>query len=119
MNTENLNYVTQLVPRLNALISEKTAIKNAIVEKGVAVPDTARLEDFPTYIAQIIAGGGLSGWTSCTISGWIDALSDSDADIILQAATGYTIANAPSSWSESITFTPARMTIIQMTNKTS
>ena len=106
MNTENLNYVTQLVPRLNALISERTAIKNAIVEKGVAVPDTARLEDFPTYIAQIIAGGGLSGWTSCTISGWIDALSDSDADIILQAATGYTMANAPASWSESITFTP-------------
>lgn len=36
----------------------KTAIKTAIIQKGVEVPESAKIDTFSTYIQQIEAGGG-------------------------------------------------------------
>lgn len=53
--------------KLNAVLSSKTAIKNAIVAKGVAVPDNTPLSDYASKISSITSGSG----GSPTFTPWV------------------------------------------------
>lgn len=53
---------------LNRLIADKAAIKTSIINKGVAVPDTATYDTFAGYIDQIQTGGGDMKYETVTIT---------------------------------------------------
>lgn len=50
--------VSSEITRLN---NAKTSIKSSIENKGVTVPDSAKLDTYSTYISQIQGGGGAGG----------------------------------------------------------
>ena len=70
---------------IQRLQQAKSAIKQAIEGKGVAVPASARLSDFDGYIEAINAGGG-GGWQPHP--DWIDISDVNDNEINLLVSDG-------------------------------
>lgn len=61
----------------------KTAIKTAIIQKGVEVPESAKIDTFSTYIQQIETGGGelnLQAKTVTPTASGMTVTPDSDYD---------------------------------------
>lgn len=61
---------------LQRLVEAKASMRQSIINKGVEVPDDAKIEDYAGYILQIQNGGG-GGWDPAnpTIDGLKDAIS--------------------------------------------
>lgn len=45
--------MTSIANNLNRITDTKTAIREAIAQKGVSVPETTLISDYHTYIDQI------------------------------------------------------------------
>ncbi|HOM05411.1 MAG TPA: hypothetical protein PLU67_07960, partial [Candidatus Kapabacteria bacterium] len=67
-----------IASEIQRLQQAKSSIKQAIENKGVAVPASARLSDFDGYIEAIDAGGG-EGWQPHP--DWIDISDVNDNEI--------------------------------------
>lgn len=63
-----------IATELQRIIDAKAAIKAAIIEKGVDVPDTEKLDVYHEYIDQITGGGGSWNPDNPTLEGLIDAV---------------------------------------------
>lgn len=50
-----------IADNLQGLIASKEAIRQAIIAKGVDVPESSKLDSFPEYIMQIASGSGPTG----------------------------------------------------------
>ena len=61
-----------IADKLTNIANTKTAIKNAIINKGVAVPNGTLFSDYPNKISQIVVGSAtlpvFSGQASLTQS---------------------------------------------------
>ena len=63
------------VNKLNKIKETKTAIKAAIIEKGVAVSDSDAFSTYPNKIKEIKSGGGASGFSLDYVPGEINLLT--------------------------------------------
>lgn len=89
-----------IAEQLTSLANTKTAIKDAIVAKGVAVADTVPFSAYPAKIGQIESGGGAPATKfGCTID---NLLGDVDANgaLVLPAPTTLPILNL--SWVKTV-----------------
>lgn len=48
--------------QIDRLQDAKSSLKAAISEKGVTVPDSASLDDYASYVSQIINADTVDGW---------------------------------------------------------
>lgn len=71
-----MNYETEL----QRIVAAKESMRQSIIAKGVEVPESAKIEDYPTYIAQIVAGGGGYDPDNPTLEGLKAALDAGDKD---------------------------------------
>ena len=68
-----------IATNLQRIINAKAAIKAAIIEKGVEVPDTEKLDAYYIYVDQIGDGGGYDP-ENPTLDGLKNALNAGDKD---------------------------------------
>lgn len=67
---------------LQRLVEAKASMRASIIAKGVDVPETAKIEDYPDYIAQIAGGSGSWDPSNPTLEGLKYAI-DSDIDVAI------------------------------------
>ena len=79
-----------IAEQLTSLANTKTAIKQAIINKGVSVADTDPFSAYPAKIGEIQAGGG---GTSTKFGASVDTFLGDVVDGVLQAPTEPTVLN--------------------------
>lgn len=90
-----MNYETEL----QRLVTAKESMRQSIIAKGVDVPENAKIEDYPAYIAQIVAGGGGYDPDNPTLEGLKAALDAGDKDAFPANSTiPDTYDGAPFNW---------------------
>lgn len=69
-----MSYETEL----QRLVQAKATMRQSIIDKGVDVPEDAKIEDYPGYITQIVSGGGGYDPDNPTLEGLKAALDAGD-----------------------------------------
>ena len=64
---------------ITRIANAKTELKAAIADKGVTVPDNAKIDEYANYVSKIKTGGGISGEGAYVVT-----VYDYDGTILLQ-----------------------------------